>query len=1073
MKHFFSFLCVALFAVASAAAQGFTLTGRVVDATTGAPILGAVVTIRDTNHGVATDIDGKFTLPNVKSGQDIVASYLGYTPQTIKAADNGVVEIRLLEDAISVDQVVIVGYGTQKKANLTGAISQIDMTKVLGDRPVSTVGAALQGAIPGLIVTGGAVPGYGQEFNIRGFTSINGGGPLVLIDNVPGDINLLNPEDIQSVTVLKDAASSAIYGARAAFGVILITTKRANKNTKLQINYNNNFAFTRSNNDPVIASLDDYIATQIDHDIDGKWHAGQDLKEWQGYIQDYRNGTLMDKNPGAYLNGARFVPKGGSSYYYLDETNPISALFASYGFQQTHNLSATGGSEKINYRLSLGYVDNDGPLATNKDSHRRINVSSYVSADITKWLSTSLDIRYTKDDRTYVEAGGVYASSLLSPFLPTEKIPRSNDLTGPTYWVESPYAQMMVNDPARYSKENPRIYSRTSIHPIKGLEAIFEYTYDQMNYDTKSYNNPYEMINIAQGDVGRKTNLWYRNEKGVDRYNALNFFATYGVSTSNEKHNFKIMAGFSQEEKYSESMWARRLDMINTEKPSLTAAAGTTEAEDTFNEFAVRGGFFRVNYNFMDKYLLEVNGRYDGSSRFPKENRYGFFPSVSVGWQLAKEKFMDWSRSWLNELKIRASWGQIGNQNIGNYLYTPSMGSNLAAWVTTDMTKPTTLTPPALVRTNFTWEVVETLDIGAELALFNNRFTASGGWYMRDTKGMLAPGMELPSVVGANAPEQNVADLRTTGWELAAQWRDVVGDWNYSIGFNVFDYQTKITKYNNVSGVLGTAQADGTMNGYYEGKAMGEIWGFETNGFYSIDDFEDTWKTGTWKLREGVTSIYNNNNVRPGDVKFVNLRDDKNSTGAISEGDNTLSNPGDRRVVGNNVPRYQYGINASVGWKGIQLSVMLNGTGKRDAWISNDLIWPMNYSVFGTVYADQLDYWKPVNWNSKYGELDYTAVNENAYLPRIYDEGKNAGSNKRVQTKYLQDASYLRIKNITVSYSVPSSVMKKIGMTGAKIFFSGENLFTFTKLPKGIDPVRLSWAYPFYSTYSFGINLTL
>lgn len=1030
------------------------------------PIIGAVVSV--VNHpslSGATDVSGVAKLTKVPGNATLRISFFGMVPQEVPVSGRAAIAVTMASEAVGLEQVVVVGYGTQKRENLTGAVTQVNMEKLLGDRPLTTVGAALQGAVPGLVVTGGAVPGAGMTFNIRGTTSINGGAPLILVDNVPADANLINPEDIESVTVLKDA-SAAIYGARAAFGVVLITTKKARKNSRLQLNYNNNFAFELAINRPQQATIKEILQAHLEFDNDGKYFSqDQDLSQWLGYLDQYEAGTLMANNPGAYLKDGRFVPAGDTKYYYLQDNDPTGQVLDKYGFMQTHNVSASGGGEKISYRISLGYTSQDGPLITNKDSYERINVASYISADITKWFNTALDIRYARDSRTYVEADGNVYNTYFRRFYPVGMMPKSSDLEGPEYIIGTPANHLLYREPVRYRNENPRIYSRSSIRPVKGLEGIFEYTFDQNIGDKKSYSNKFEIINDQMGTINSSDTPTYRSEKSTTRYNALNAYLTYNISTRNEHHNFKIMAGYSQEQRYWENLWASRKEMINPSMPSITGGAGETLAGDAFTDFTIRSAYFRFNYNYKEKYLVEVLGRYDGSSRFPTVNRFGFFPSVSAAWQLGKEKFMDWSDSWLNEFKIRANWGQIGNQAIGNYLFMPDMESQLANWIV-DGKRPTTLGMPALVRQNFTWELVETLDIGVDLSLFSNRLSATFDWYQRDTKGMLAPGMELPSVVGANAPVQNTADLRTTGWELAINWRDRVGDWGYNVGFNIYDATSKITKYNNENNLLfGT---DGAKL-RYEGETWGEIWGYQTDGYYTIDDFQDTWKNGTWKLKDGITSVRGNNNIRPGDVKFVNLRDDENSTNEISEGKNTLDDPGDRMVIGNNTPRYQFGVTAGVDWKGFALSVMFIGTGQRDAWLSGDLMFPLSYGTFGTLYYNQLDYWKPTD--AKNG--DWTAQNPDAKYPRLYNEANASGSNYRTQTKYLSDASYIRLKNITLSYTVPQSAMKKIGLNGAKIFFSGENLVTFSKLPKGYDPERLNWGYPFYATYSFGISLTL
>ncbi len=376
--------------------------------------------------------------------------------------------------------------------------------------------------------------------------------------------------------------------------------------------------------------------------------------------------------------------------------------------------------------------------------------------------------------------------------------------------------------------------------------------------------------------------------------------------------------------------------------------------------------------------------------------------------------------------------------------------------------KPVTIKAPGLVSDNFTWETVETLDFGVDIALLNNRLRGTFDWYQRDTKDMLAPGLELPALVGASAPLQNVADLRTKGWELSLNWRDKIGNWGYNVGFNLYDSRTTVTKYDNESFVLQNSNGE---NNYYTGYEIGTIWGYVTDGYYTVDDFEDT---NTWKLKEGVTSI-NAVNPRPGDIKFKNLRDDDDSVNRIDAGDGTLMNPGDRQIIGNNKIRLQYGINLGVNYKGFDLNVLLQGVGKRDVWISDARRWSFASGQFGQIFDDQLDYWKPIdpdngNWNP---------VNPDAEYFRIYNQRENSGSNTRAQTKYLLNGAYLRVKNITFSYTFPKTWMDVIHLNALKAFVSCENLHTFSSLPKGYDPERLSWGYPFYRTVSFGINVTL
>ena len=1041
------------------------VSGTVIDAVTGDPVIGASVVEKGTTNGGITDIDGKFSI-ELKGTQKILEiSYIGYVKQSIKVT-SAVLDIRLKEDTQTLSEVVVVGYGVQKKENLTGAVSSVKMEDALGDRPVTNVGTALQGTIPGLVISGGAVPGQSKTFNIRGTTSINGGGPLVLVDNVPADIDLVNPEDIESVSVLKDAASAAIYGARGAFGVILITTKKAKKNSRLQLNYNNNFGFIKSINRPEQASIIDILETHKAYDNDGKYFSeGQDLASWIGYVKEY------NANPSAFPANGIYVPEGENIYYYLKDNDPQGAVLDKFGFQQTHNVSASGGGEKITYRISLGYTDNQGPLITDKDSYDRINMSSYVSADITSWLNQSLDVRYANSHRSYVEAdAGVYKTNL-PRFYPRGEMVRSNDPDGPAYPVNTPENYVFLKDPVKYRNENPRVFSRTLLRPLKGFEGVFEYTFDKASKDKKNYSSPFQMTNDQMGVLWSNTPSGgrYRQDKTSIDYNAINTYATYSFDLK-EQHNFKVMAGYSQESRNYELVWVQRDEMINPNMPSLSGATGEIQTKDQFKQYAIRSGFFRVNYDYLGRYLVEVNGRYDGSSKFPKNSRFGFFPSFSLGWQMGQEKWMKWSEDWLNELKVRGSWGQVGNQAIEEYAYTPLMTSKQASWVV-DGKRPITLNSPGLVRNDFTWEVVETLDVGLDFKALNNRLVGTFDWYQRDTKGMLMPGAEFPSVVGTDAPEQNAADLRTKGWEIAINWRDHIGDWGYNVGFNIYDSHSVITKYENAAGLFYDRNSAQDAKRYREGMDLGEIWGYVTERYYTIDDFQDGWQNGIWKLKEGVTTIKGNNNIRPGDIMFKNLRDDpeNESINQIDNGRNNINDPGDRTIIGNETPRYQFGATAGVNYKGFDLSIFLQGTGKRDAWLGGDLRFPLSQGTFGTVYSHQLDFWKPVdpengNWNP---------VNPNAEFPRLYDEGKNAGSNNRIQTKYLANASYVRLKNVTLGYTLPKNWINKISLANVKLFISAENIYTWDKLPKGYDPERLSWGYPFYATYSFGLNVTL
>lgn len=1029
----------------------------------GETVIGASVVVKGSTNGTITGLDGDFTLDNVKRGDVIQISYIGYVSQEV-VWQGTPLNITLKEDSQTLEEVVVVGFGSQKKANLTGSVSQVKMDDVLGERPVTNVKNALQGSMPGLMVSGGASPGEAKSFNIRGTVSINGMNPLVLIDNVEGDIDLLNPEDIESVTVLKDAASSAIYGARAAAGVILITTKKAKKGEKFNLNYNANFGFQTSINSPKQASLDEYLRAYQAAGFSETYYAGNgSVSKWREYLAGYK------ENPAAYptVGDGIYIGEDGAPYYLNDKD--VYKAFQETSFMQTHNLTANGGTEKLRYRLSAGLTKEDGPLIESKDTYMRKNISSFISADITDWLTQEADFRYTVADRSEPmgSGDGIYCMNHIS-FYPSGMMPGSvNTSVGKDLPLITPENQIRYNNPYLTDTDNTRIYLRTIMRPIKGLELVGEYTYDRKNWQKSYYAKKWEYTTEQLGSNNSVTSDYLFKSEDHEDYNALNLYGTYNFSIK-EDHMFKVMAGFNQERKQNSWISVQTHDMIAPSAPSFTSATGKIIPQNSYSDYAIRGAFYRINYNYKDRYLFETNGRYDGSSKFPKDDRFGFFPSFSVGWNIARESWMEKALDYVSDLKLRASWGQIGNQNIGNYGYYSTMQpvGNSNYWLK-DGEFITYISTPGLVSNSFTWETVETLDIGFDASMFNSRLQVTFDWYQRTTRDMLIAGIQLPAVVGTSAPMRNAADMRTRGWEIAVNWRDQIGDWKYNVGFNLYDYKSKITKYSNNEDKL-------LSQNYYEGKTLGEIWGYVSDGFYTIDDFDGP---GTWQLKDGVASL-DGYNPRPGDEKFVNLNDDR-GTNEINSGLNTVDSPGDQKVIGNSTPRYNFGVNLGVSYKGFSLSAILQGTAKRDVWIGGMSLFPFGGSAkaYYPVFYNQTDYWEPMgSCDGQYTENDreyWVAKNPDASLYRLYSNMQNHGSNQRASTKYLQNGAYMRLKNITLAYTFPKALISKVSLSALKVFVSAENLATISSLPKGYDPERLSWGYPFYRTLSFGLNVTL
>jgi len=1022
----------------SEADQQKSISGKVTDSS-GGSLPGVSVVVKGTTTGVITDMDGKYSLSNIPDNSILQFSFVGMKMQEVSVAGKATINVSLTEDAIGIEEVVAVGYGTQRKINLTGAVSMIKMDEVLGNRPVVSVGSALQGTIPGLqITTTNGSPGASQSFNIRsGIGSINGGNPLILVDNVEMDINMLDPHDIETVSVLKDAASSAIYGARAAFGVILITTKKGasvSGENNFTVNYTNSFSFSNAINMPFKATPLQTLQGYKDFGTI-TYYSGHNVDTWLGMLKEY--GSNPAKYPDGYTMGIDGLR------YSLAETN-LFADMTETGFQQQHNLSAGGGNKNISYRMALGTVNQDGILVSGNDTYKRYNVSSYIRSDAYSWITPELDVKFAKSTTLNpMDNGGMGLWDLAArtpSYVPLGTIISPEGVELP---VSVPGNLIKLKSPQNKGKYDVRIFGKVTIKPVKDVNIVGEYTYNRKGTDITDVQ---KKITTMEGLVFLQQQTpvsSYQYRIDYTDYNAINLYGNYSKKLG--EHNIALLGGFNQESNYYQYTVAKRLDMINDQLPSLSQGTGTLTAGDQFSEFSSRGLFYRLNYSYAGKYLIESNGRYDGSSKFPSDSRFGFFPSVSAGWRISEESFMKSTKSILSNLKLRGSWGNIGNQSINPYAYTPGMDSGYAAWLV-DGIQVTTLSAPSLVSNNFTWEKVSTIDFGVDIGLFDNRFSTVFDIYERNTKGMLAKGAQLPALLGADAPLQNVADLGTSGWEFTAGWKDKIGKVSYDFNFNLFDSKTKITKYDN---------SVGNLNDYRVGQELNEIWGYSSERLYAETDFENG------KLKAGIPYVEGYASPNPGDVLYKDL----DGNGIINGGKNTLTDSGDRKIIGNSTRRLQYGIQGGASYQGFSLSFFLQGVGKRDLWIMNELFYP-HYTAYSTLYDSQLDYWTPARTNS--------------YFPRIYNTAAgNTAANTRTQSRFLQNGAYLNIKNVTLSYAFPSSLIKRFLAKELSVYVSGENLFMFDHLPKGIGPESTTseigasgFTYPYTRQVAFGINLS-
>lgn len=1034
----------------------------IVKSADGESIIGANVKVTGTTIGCITDLDGNFSL-EVPDNASLTISYIGFKTQEVQVKGKSVLNIVLKEDTEILEEVVVVGYGTQKKVDLTGAVASVKMDDILGNRPVGTTSQVLEGAIPGLQISrNNGKPGVSMNLNIRGVTSVNdeGGAPLVLVDNVPMDLDMIDPNDIESVSVLKDAASAAIYGARAAFGIILITTKQGAKDTPVSFNYSNNFSFSNPSTLPEKVSPRQTVQVYKDLGTVG-YFGGQDVDRWLSYLDEYDQG--MHPEGYAVYDGVR---------YNLAPTDYYADMMEKFGFQQQHNLSVQGGSKKANYRLAFGMVDEDGILYSDKDAYRRYNVSSFINMDVASWLSTQLDVRYSRSNTSTVKgtADGrniwqvAHQSQSMAPVgygydnyvNPEEPLP-----------FFSPRNMILLDNPSKDRKSDTRILGRVILKPIKNLSVTAEYSYYRQ-WGSNSYAPVlYEGLrNTGSNKIYSVTKNYYEMKNWFSDTNALNIYANYDFNIKND-HHFKVMIGFNQESYHYEELYGKREDLLDQNLPSLGMSTGIQTTKDAFSEYALRSGFFRFNYDYKNRYLLTVNGRYDGSSRFAEDNRFGFFPSVSIGWRMMEEHFMESLRDIFSNLKPRMSWGSIGNQNVSNYGYMSTMvidKDHEIKWILPGQSDyVTTVKAPNLVSTSYTWETVETLNAGLDLGMLNNRLQVSLDWYLRDTKNMLAPSKTAPSVLGTTFPQANSASLRTKGWELTVNWNGNIGsDIRYNLGLNLYDSRSKITKYDNAQGIL-------TNNGSLvlrEGMEYGEIWGFTTDRFYTADDFD-----ANGKLKDGIPYVEGITQPKPGDILYV----DYDNNGIINAGKNTIDDPGDQKIIGNNTPRFQYNINGGISWKDFDLSFIFTGVGKRDLQMPG--YWCATGTFTEAVYDYQLNYW--------------TEDNVNSYWPRLYGAGGNNSANQKTQTKYLLNGAFIRLKNLTLGYNLPKKFCNKMLIKNLRFYVSGENLFTFHHLPKGYYPDAFvsipgslsmatgiqgegytNWSYPLMRQFAFGFNLT-
>ncbi|WP_418602182.1 SusC/RagA family TonB-linked outer membrane protein [Hwangdonia sp.] len=1052
INFFISFFL--LLSTMSLMAQEKVISGTVTDENN-APLPGANVVVKGTTTGAQTDFDGNFTL-TVKTGDVLVFSYIGMrTREHTVTANDSKISMVLVEDAALLDEVVVIGFGTKKKVNLTGSVSVVD-GDALENRPVTNVAAALQGTVAGMnfsVNNAGGALDNSVSFNIRGSGTIgsgSSGSPLILIDGMEGNMNTLNPQDIESISVLKDAASSSIYGSRAPFGVILITTK-SGKDGKITINYNNNFRLTSPLLQPDMLDSESF-ATYWN---EAAANAGQSPKfsdEVLQKIRDHQAGTLIPETDWNSAGNSWNSYTGGFA-----NNNWFDIFYKDAAASQEHNLSLNGGTEKVNYYFSANFLDQEGLLNYGNDQYDRYSINSKISSKISDKIKLTYLSRLTRVDyeRSSYQSGLFFHNIARRwPTVPL-KDPNGNYVYG---------NEIAHLENGRNKDQNDEFVQQLNLQftPLENWNI-----YANLNYKISNSFNHNEFLPIYRYDEDGVAHaaalqhvLWSPGASRIyesaykTNYFSPNVYTDYTL-TINEDHEFKVMAGYQSELTKTRNLGVNRDDVITPSLPTINTATGDTRGYGAYQHWAIQGYFGRLNYTYKDRYLLEVNGRYDGSSRFLDDKRWQFFPSFSAGWNVSNENFYKDSKlsEHVNFLKLRGSYGELGNQNTNNwYPFYPSMGIgvNNGGWLVNG-SRPNTAYPPGLVSTLLTWERVTSWNAAVDLRAFNSRLGVTFEIYNRTTFDMVGPAPELPEVLGANPPRINNTDMESKGFDLEISWRDTFNDFSYGAKFILSDTRQFVTSYPNETGSLGQ---------WYTGREFGEIWGYTTHGIAKSDTEMNDWLAMHNQDRMG-------SNWAAGDIMYQNLDDDP----AINNGSNTLDDHGDLSIIGNSQARYSYSIDLDANYKGFDFRAFFQGVGKRDVAVGGPYFSGANSNMWQSAgFTQHLDYFRPEDTTSPFG------ANTDAYYPRpLFDSG---WKNFATQTRFLQNGAYLRLKNIQLGYTIPSNVTEKVKVSKMRIYLSGENLVTFTKMSDIFDPETTGgdWGngkiYPLSKVFSVGLSLT-
>ena len=1041
------------------------ISGKVTDAAD-EPIIGATISEKGGRNGTTTNVNGEFSL-EVNPESMLTISYVGFAPQTVKARN--ATHITLAEEAKGLDEVVVIGYGTKKKANLIGAVSTVTADE-LKDRPVSSAGQMLQGQVPNLNISfSSGTPGESTKMNIRGATSIvNSGAPLVLIDGVEGDLDRVNPNDIESISVLKDAASAAIYGARAGFGVIIVTTK-SNKDGQAHITYNGRFSWSAPTTKTNFMT-NGYQTAKL---VDTFFNATSGGSYSKLTPDDYNE--LEARQYDTTENPARpwvVVSPVDGRYHYYGNFDWYNYLFDFTQPTWNHNLSISGGNNKMNYMLSGGMNDHDGVFALSTDKYRTRNLMAKFNAEVTSWFrifsSASLfKSKYTQPGYDFEDGGNVgnltfHAMPWIVPVNPdgtnVYTLPNSGDRPADGF-----AAMLRTGNGFSTVNKTEHTYAVGGVLKLmEGLELTGKMTYRTFIKDKlfrmasfQYSERPNEMKTANSGFFGNRL----KDSRATTDVYVYDLYGNYH-KTFAEAHNLAIMAGMNYERGSYKWVEPSGKDLLSETLNDLNLSVGAKSVKGAQHEYALLGYFGRISYDYLGKYMAEVNMRYDGTSRFKSSDRWGFFPSVALGWRVSEEKFFHNLLPVVSNLKLRASIGSLGNQVTDGYsnpyypyirLITLDNMTKLNYIFNNAQAMYATIGSP--VSGSLTWEKVVTSNAGLDVGLLNNRLALTLDVYQRNTKDMLATSLTLPAVYGYAVPLENNGELRTRGFELSLSWNDkflLAGKpFYYGITASLADSKSKLTKFRgNETKILGQN---------YEGMEWGEIWGYKVQGIY---------QTNAEVAARGVDQSFLGSKFsdQAGDLIFEDL----DGNHKINNGKGTLSDHGDLVKLGNSQARYHYGFSLNLSWYGFDMSMFWQGIGRQNMYPGD------NNMMFWGPYSRAYSSFIPADLPGKV----WSENNRDAYFPRAGQDQARWFAMSKVNDRYLQNLAYCRLKNLTIGYTLPKILTKKIYLDKVRFYFSGENLFTMTKLKSDyLDPEQMTTdrngrVYPFSKTFSFGVDVS-